>query len=205
MHEIRATLPSDCVPEAARLALAAGIDEVTLTEVFVHGPNAPRRLLSVETSTPKAKAFVDALLQSKVLSDINYTLTSREVRAIISDAPLESLTRPMSEPFPDIVQDLWQLSHVTASYVGRCRRRHFARDGHSRRRSHCHCSGSPFPTLPFSGPGGQLRDLDSRPPPDVSGTPRIVGQHRAGIGPRSGRGLVRRWPHSLRIVQKPVE
>ena len=25
----------------------------------------------------------------------------------------------MSEPFPDVIQDLWQFSHVTASYVGR--------------------------------------------------------------------------------------
>jgi uncharacterized membrane protein len=25
----------------------------------------------------------------------------------------------MSEPFPNIIQDLWQLSHVTASYIGR--------------------------------------------------------------------------------------
>ena len=25
----------------------------------------------------------------------------------------------MSEPFTDVIQDLWQLSHVTASYVGR--------------------------------------------------------------------------------------
>ena len=32
---------------------------------------------------------------------------------------LADLTNPMSEPFPDVIQDLWQLSHVTASYVGR--------------------------------------------------------------------------------------
>ena len=32
---------------------------------------------------------------------------------------LAEVTRPMSEPFPDVIQDLWQLSHVTASYVGR--------------------------------------------------------------------------------------
>ncbi|HLK62938.1 MAG TPA: DUF389 domain-containing protein [Bryobacteraceae bacterium] len=25
----------------------------------------------------------------------------------------------MSEPFPDVIQDLWQLSHLTASYIGR--------------------------------------------------------------------------------------
>jgi hypothetical protein len=54
-----------------------------------------------------------------VLLAADYTLTSREVRAILDGEPLASLTRPMSEPFTDVIQDLWQLSHVTASYVGR--------------------------------------------------------------------------------------
>src|SRR6267143_1180238 len=119
MHEIRATIPPDCVSEAARLAHAAGITRVTVAEVFVHGPDAHRRLVSVETSTPKARAFVEALLSSPMFSQTDYTLTSREVRAIVDDEPLASLTRPMSEPFIDVIQDLWQLSHVTASYVGR--------------------------------------------------------------------------------------
>jgi hypothetical protein len=35
MHEIRATLPPDCVAVAARLAHAAGITRVTVAEVFV--------------------------------------------------------------------------------------------------------------------------------------------------------------------------
>src|SRR5258708_31270475 len=26
---------------------------------------------------------------------------------------------PMSEPFTDVIQDLWQVSHVTTSYIGR--------------------------------------------------------------------------------------
>jgi hypothetical protein len=54
-----------------------------------------------------------------MLAETDYTLTSREVRAIVNDQPLAGLTRPMSEPFTDVIQDLWQLSHVTASYVGR--------------------------------------------------------------------------------------
>jgi hypothetical protein len=119
MHEIRATLPPDCVAEAARLAHAAGITRVTVAEVFVHGPDAERRLVSVETSTPKARAFVEAFLNSPALSQTDYTLTSREVRAIVDDESVASLTRPMSEPFTDVIQDLWQLSHVTASYVAR--------------------------------------------------------------------------------------
>src|SRR5206468_2531705 len=86
---------------------------------FVHGPNTERRLLSVETSTPKARAFVEAFLSSPTLSETDYTLTSREVRAIVDDETLASLTRPMSEPFTDVIQDLWQLGHVTPSYVAR--------------------------------------------------------------------------------------
>src|SRR5437867_13280278 len=111
MHEIRATIPPDCVSEAARLAHAAGIPRVTVAEVFIHGPDTHGRVLSVETSTPKARAFVEALLSSPMLSQTDFTLTSREVRAIVDDEPLAAITRPMSEPFIDIIQDLWQLSH----------------------------------------------------------------------------------------------
>jgi hypothetical protein len=75
--------------------------------------------VSVETSTPKARAFVEAFLNSPALSQTDYTLTSREVRAIVDGESVASLTLPMSEPFTDVIQDLWQLSHVTASYVAR--------------------------------------------------------------------------------------
>ena len=119
MHEIRATVPPDCVQEAARLAHAAGIARVTVADVFVHGPDAERRVVSVETSTPKARAFVEAFLDSPTFSQTECTLTSREVRAIVDDEPLTSLTLPMSEPSTDVIQDLWQLGHVTTSYVAR--------------------------------------------------------------------------------------
>jgi uncharacterized membrane protein len=119
MHEIRATLPPEHVAEAARLALAAGIERVTVTDVYVHGPDARRQIVSVETSTPKARAFVEAFLGSPVFSTGDYSLTSRELRAIVDGSDLAELTRPMSEPFPDVIQDLWQLSHLTMSYLGR--------------------------------------------------------------------------------------
>ena len=112
-------LPPECVPEVTRLARGAGISRVTVAEVFVHGPDADRKQVSVETSTPKAQAFVAAFLESPSLSQTDYTLTSREVRAIVDDEPLSTLTLPMNEPFTDVVQDLWQLGHVTTSYVAR--------------------------------------------------------------------------------------
>lgn len=113
------TIPADAVQEAARLAHAAGISRVTVAEVFVRGPDEERRLVSVETSTPKARAFIESFLGSATLSRTDYTLTSREVRAIVDGESLASLTRPMREPFTDVLQDLWQLGHVTASYVAR--------------------------------------------------------------------------------------
>lgn len=119
MHEIRASIPREYVPEATYLAHKAGITRVTVTEIFVHGPEAERKLISVETSTPKAQAFVSAFLSSPIFSCTNYTLTSREIRAIVDDEALSSLTQPMSEPLPNIAQDLWQLGHVTPSYIAR--------------------------------------------------------------------------------------
>ena len=119
MHEIRATVPPDLVPEVARLARAAVIDRVTVADVYVHGPDVRRQVVSVETSTPRARTFVAALLESEALTGADYSLTSREVRAIVDGSDLADLTRPMSEPFPDVIQDLWQLSHLTESYLAR--------------------------------------------------------------------------------------
>lgn len=119
MHEIRATIPPEHVAQATRLAHEAGIRRVTVSDVYVHGPDARRQVVSVETSTPRARVFVESFLSSSELCSGDYSLTSRELRAIVDGGDLTDLTRPMSEPFPDVMQDLWQLSHLTASYVGR--------------------------------------------------------------------------------------
>jgi len=119
MHEIRATLPPEQVPAAARLAREAGIQRVCVADVYVHGPDQRRQVISVETSTPKARAFVEALLGSADIRRADCSITSRELRAIVNGEDLSVLTKPMSEPFPDVIQDLWQLSHLTVSYLAR--------------------------------------------------------------------------------------
>jgi len=119
MHEVRATLPPEWVPEAVRLAKTAGIERVTVTDAFVHGLERDACVISAETSTPKARAFIQEFLASPALAEAGATLTSRELRAVVSDAPSKDLTSPMSEPFPDVIQDLSQLSTLTASYLAR--------------------------------------------------------------------------------------
>lgn len=119
MHEIRATLPPEHVHKATQLAREAGIGRIAVSDVYLHGPDAQWKVISVETSTPKARAFTEALLGSADMRGVDYSVTSRELRAIVSGEDVSVLTRPMREPFPDVIQDLWQLSHLTPSYVAR--------------------------------------------------------------------------------------
>ena len=60
MHEVRSAVPPECVLEAVRLANSVGIERVTVTEAFVHGLETEARVISVETSTPKASAFIES-------------------------------------------------------------------------------------------------------------------------------------------------
>jgi hypothetical protein len=91
MHEVRATLVPEHTEIAVRLAREAGIDRVTVADVYVYGPDAPRQVVSVETSTPKARAFVEALLTAPVFAGSDFSMTSRELRAIVDDGDLVAL------------------------------------------------------------------------------------------------------------------
>lgn len=77
MHEIRATLPPEYVEKATQLARVAGIDRVAVSDIYLHGPDERRQVVSVETSTPRARAFVEVFLGSAELRDADYSLTSR--------------------------------------------------------------------------------------------------------------------------------
>ena len=45
MHEIRATVPLEYVAETARLAHEAGIDCVSVADIYIHGPDLGENLL----------------------------------------------------------------------------------------------------------------------------------------------------------------
>jgi hypothetical protein len=47
------------------------------------------------------------------------SVSTREIRAIVSSEGDREITCPSVEPTVEVFQDLWQLNHVTASYVAR--------------------------------------------------------------------------------------
>ena len=121
MHEIRITLSAGSVDSVLQLAKSAGIDHATVSEVELHGvsPVLKARDISLVTSTPRAGKFVALLEQSPVTGEPTFSMTLRELRAIVGQRHAAHITRPMGEPLPDILQDLWQQCHLTSSYVAR--------------------------------------------------------------------------------------
>jgi Domain of unknown function (DUF389) len=119
MHEVRVTVPDGRSKDVARIALEVGIRQASVYRVYVHGPNREMEVVSAETSTPRAKLFIDALLATTWLDTKECSISARELRAILSSDPISETTRPRPEPSVDVLSDLWQLSHLTLSYVGR--------------------------------------------------------------------------------------
>ena len=95
MHEVRATVPVERSAAIARIAIDQGIAQVSMYDVFVHGPERRKHVVSVECSSPQAKAFLDALLASPLFEAGECSVTSCEVRAILNTTPLAEITRPM--------------------------------------------------------------------------------------------------------------
>jgi hypothetical protein len=119
MHEIRVTVPQGRANDVAELAMRAGIPQVSIFQAFAYGPNVVKEVVSAETSTPIAKKFADSVLTSPWFDSSQFSISSRELRAIVTDAHPRDVTRPMLEPPINIFEDLWQLSHITISYVAR--------------------------------------------------------------------------------------
>src|SRR5437868_5335440 len=119
MHEVRVSAPNGTSERVVGLALHVGIVEASVYDVYVHGPDVRKQIISVETSTPRAKEFIDALFSAEWFDPKLYSITTRELRAIFSSERVAEITRPMIEPALDVLEDLWQLNHLTPSYIAR--------------------------------------------------------------------------------------
>lgn len=119
MHEIRVTVPEGRGKDIGELALQAGIREVAIYSVFAYGPNCTKETVSAQTSTPQAKKLADGVLAAPWYDSAQCTISSRQLRALISNQHPREVTQPMLEPPINVFEDLWQLSHITISYLAR--------------------------------------------------------------------------------------
>lgn len=104
------------------VAFAAGIAQASIHQVHVHRPKQSPVIydvIEVETATPVAKTFVEALLIAPFFDPASSTVAIRHPRSLITHEPPARETLPTVVPTADVFEELWQFSHVTVSLIGR--------------------------------------------------------------------------------------
>jgi hypothetical protein len=119
MREIRIKVPEQGVEAVVHLLQRIGVERAGVYREFVHGPDRWEAVVSVETSTPEATKIIEALQRAPFYDRATHTLTVREIRAIASSRPAQSLTVPLEAPHIDVDQELWQFCQVTYGHLGR--------------------------------------------------------------------------------------
>ena len=122
MRLVKVNAPQGKGADIAKLAFSVGIKQVSVQKAEIHraeGEIETEDLIDLQTSTPKAKHFIDALIASDFYNQENYSIAVRQPRSIISAESTRELTKPLVEPSTDILEELWQFSHITNGFVGR--------------------------------------------------------------------------------------
>jgi hypothetical protein len=122
MRLIKISAPDGQAPNVMQIAFAAGIEKISLHKVESHRANGlieTKEVIDIETSTPKAKHFIDKLLAAEFYNSEDFTISTRGALSIISQESLRNLTVPLPEIVTDICEELFQFSHITYSFVGR--------------------------------------------------------------------------------------
>ena len=115
--------PEGVAPQVAQVAFACGIDRVATRQLkLMHADKREtvRDVVDIETSTPKAKDFIESVTQAPFFNGDEFSIAVRQPRSIAGGgSEPATLTRPLTEPAIDLFEELWQFSQVTYGFVGR--------------------------------------------------------------------------------------
>jgi len=116
MRLVKVHAPAGRGKDVIQIAFSNDIDKVSLYNSNCHHLNGTikkRDVVDIETSTPKAKRFVDELLSADFFDRDEFSLTLRQPRSILCEENLDEITKPLAEPSTDLLEELWQFSHLT--------------------------------------------------------------------------------------------
>lgn len=122
MRLIKISAPEGKGKEVVDLAFSAGIKEASICQVELYSSEKPgltKDVIDIQTSTPKAKHFVRVLLEADFYNVDEFSVSTRQPASIISGDDIRELTRPLAIPAADVLQELWQFSHITVNFAGR--------------------------------------------------------------------------------------
>jgi hypothetical protein len=104
------------------IAFKYGIKEAAISSVAMHrsGGNAiPQDVINIETATPHAKRFIEALMDAPFYDPTSYSFTIRHPESIFGSSPPEEEAHPIIRPTTDVYMELYQYTKITISLIGR--------------------------------------------------------------------------------------
>lgn len=106
----------------AQTAFSAEIESVSIYQVEhikAQGNSEIKDIVSIEASTPKAKLFIDRFLASDYYNSQNYSFSTRSALSIAKKENFQAITKPLPSNPVEILEELFQFSHITYSFAGR--------------------------------------------------------------------------------------
>ena len=95
MRLVSVKAPEGQALNIAEVAFAVGVDQVSTRRLEVLNSDmqrASRDVVDVETSTPKAKAFIDAVVQSPFFDPESFSIVVRKPRSVVNGHTLSEIT-----------------------------------------------------------------------------------------------------------------
>jgi hypothetical protein len=119
---VKVKTPQGKARDVAEIAFSVGLEKVAVLQAQVlrpHQDDSTEELIEIESSTPTAKAFIDALMSAPFFNRNEYAIAVRQPRSLINHEKLARMTVPLVEPSVDICEELWQFSQITYGFIGR--------------------------------------------------------------------------------------
>lgn len=120
MRLIKVRLPKNASQQVVELAFSKGVKEVSVNEeqLFQNDKTVTAvDVVHLQTNTPKAKAFIEALTSADYYDPMTYSFTIRHPESIFASEAPEEETDPITRPTADVYEELWQFSKITVSLV----------------------------------------------------------------------------------------
>ena len=122
MRLIDVAMPLGRSADVAQIAFSAGIGNVSVQQEESRkddGTTEIKDVVKIRAATPKAKRFVDDLMKADFFDQDQVSFVIRAPLTIVSPDSVREVTYPLPQTATDILEDLFQFSHITYSLIGR--------------------------------------------------------------------------------------
>lgn len=122
MRLVTVRAPKGHGQKVAEIAFQAQIAQVAFHEakaLHANKTTSEQDVVQFETATPKAKKFIETLMDASFYNPETFSFTIRHPESIYASEPPEKETHPIVRPTTDVYEELWQFSKITPSLVGR--------------------------------------------------------------------------------------